>query len=68
MHAIPETGNDQHTTQVSIAALVVNPLESYGLDYRSSLEEAGIDAHRIYAPYERVCRHGQMMRQSNSYA
>ena len=58
MHAIPETGNDQHTTQVSIAALVVNPLESYGLDYRPALEEAGFDAHRIYAPSKRIWRPG----------
>ena len=44
MNEIPETSLNEHSTLVSVAALVVSALESYGLDYRPVLVEAGLDA------------------------
>jgi hypothetical protein len=44
----------RHTTLVSTAALIVVALESYGLDWRPIVEEAGFDADKAYLPSERV--------------
>ena len=54
MSDIPETSLDHHSTLVSIAALVVDALESYGLAFQPILEEAGLDPDRIYDPSERI--------------
>ena len=54
MSDINEANMDQHSTLVSMAAIIVNALESYGLDYRPILKEAGLDAYKVYAPSERV--------------
>jgi AraC-like DNA-binding protein len=51
---ITETSLDQHTTLVSIAALVVDALESYGLAFQPILEEAGLDPNKVYDPSERI--------------
>jgi len=45
---------DQHTTLVSIASIVIDALESYGLDYRPIMAEAGFDPDKIYVPSTRV--------------
>lgn len=43
-----------HSTLISISALIVNALEFCGQDYRPIIEEAGFDADKIYIPTERV--------------
>ena len=54
MSSVTATPVDIHSTLVSIAALVVTALESYGLDYRPILIEAGLDPDKIYHPSERI--------------
>ena len=54
MHETLETTLNEDSTLVSMAALVVSAVESYGLDYRPIIEEAGFDADKIYEPSERV--------------
>lgn len=54
MNEIPETSLKEHSTLVSVASLVVSALESYGLDYRPVLVEAGLDADKVYDPSERI--------------
>lgn len=44
----------QHSTLVSTAALIVNALESYGVDPQAIIAEAGFDVDKDYAPTERV--------------
>lgn len=51
---ISETGHHQHSTLISVASLVVDALESYGVDYRPVLEEAGFDADKDYDPSGRI--------------
>lgn len=45
---------NQHSTLVSTAALMVNALESYGIDPLPLIEAAGFDPEKHYAPSERV--------------
>jgi AraC-like DNA-binding protein len=54
MSDITESGLNQHSTLVSMVALVVDALESYGLECRSILEELGLDADKVYDPSERI--------------
>ena len=54
MTDIPEISLNQHSTLVSMVALVVDALESYGLDYRPVIEEAGFDADKVYHHSERI--------------
>ena len=54
MSDITETSLDQHGTLVSIAALIVDALESYGLAFQPILEEAGLDPNKVYDPSQRV--------------
>ena len=54
MNEVSATSFDQHSTLVSMVALVVDSLESYGLDYRAIIAEAGFDADKDYDPSERV--------------
>ena len=44
----------QHSTLVSMAALIVDALQSYGLAFQPILEEAGLDPDKIYDPSERI--------------
>ena len=54
MSDIAEPSLNHHSTLVSIAALVIDALESYGLEYRPILEEAGLDPDKVYDPSERI--------------
>ncbi len=44
----------QHTSLISTASVLVDTLESYGLDCRPIIEEAGFDPDKTYAPATRV--------------
>ena len=44
MTDIPETSLNQHSTLVSMMALVVDALESYGLDYRAVIKVLKVSA------------------------
>ncbi len=44
----------QHTTLISTAPVLVDTLDSYGLDSRPIIEEAGFDPDKNYAPAARV--------------
>ena len=54
MSDIEESSLNHHSTLVSIAALVVDALESYGLAFQPILEEAGLDPNKVYDPSERI--------------
>lgn len=45
---------ETHTTLVSAAALLVDAIGHYGLDYRPIVREAGIDPDIKYKPNDRV--------------
>ncbi len=47
-------GEKEHTTRVGTAALLVDTLESYGIDPYPVIEEAGIDTRRDYHPDDRL--------------
>jgi len=49
-----ENSLNQHSTLVSIVALIVDALESYGLAFRPIIEAAGLDADKVYGPSERI--------------
>lgn len=44
----------EHTTLISVAALLADAIEHYGLDYRPIVREAGIDPDMYYGPNERL--------------
>ena len=44
----------EHSTLNSIVFLLVSTIESYGLDYRPIIDEAGFDLNKNYHPTERV--------------
>jgi AraC-like DNA-binding protein len=54
MSDIAEFSLNQHSTLVSVAALVVDALDSYGLAFRPILEESGLDADKVYDPSGRI--------------
>jgi AraC-like DNA-binding protein len=54
MPDIAEFSLNQHSTLVSIVALVVDALESYGLAFRPIFEEAGLDAGNVYDSSGRI--------------
>ena len=49
----PGEQHDEHTTIISVAALLVDTLEHYGLDPGPILLEAGIDPHKERRPDDR---------------
>jgi hypothetical protein len=49
-----DTGLAEHSTLGSTAALVVNALEHYGLDYGAIFKAAGFDADYVLSSAERV--------------
>ena len=48
------TSTETHSTLVSVAATLVSAIESYGIDYRPVLVEAGLDPDAVYKPSERI--------------
>ncbi len=54
MSDITESGLNPHSTLVSMVALIVDALESYGLECRPILEELGLDADKVYDPSRRI--------------
>jgi AraC-like DNA-binding protein len=38
----------QHTTLISVASILIDTLEFYGLDYRPIIAEAGFDPNKVY--------------------
>lgn len=54
MATVDTTPTDTHSTLVSVAATLVNAIESYGIDYRPVLVEAGLDPDSVYKPSERI--------------
>ena len=54
MDKVSPTSKETHSTLVSVAATLVSAIESYGIDYRSVLIEAGLDPDAVYKPSERI--------------
>ena len=54
MDKVSSTTTESHSTLVSVAATLVSALESYGVDYRPVLAEAGLDPDVAYHPSERI--------------
>jgi AraC-like DNA-binding protein len=54
MSDFAESNLNLHSTLVSIAAVIVDALQSYGLAFQPILEEAGLDPNKIYDPSERI--------------
>lgn len=46
--------HDEASTLVSTAALLVNAIEHYGLDYRDIMRDAGLDPDKSYNPNSRL--------------
>ncbi len=54
MNKVDTTPAEAHSTLFSVAATLVSALESYGIDYRPVLAEAGLDPDAVYNPSERI--------------
>ncbi|MEN8165927.1 MAG: AraC family transcriptional regulator [Pseudomonadota bacterium] len=49
-----QNSHKEHTTLISVASLLADAIEHYGLDYRPIVREAGIDPDKYYGPNERL--------------